>query len=131
MGKRNAPPPPDILRKSGPQKDRTKYDRKKVFVWSPMVAEPVAVRYAWATSPLGNLKVHGLPSLPLHSFRTDAWDLPETDDPSQPASDRATTRRLEQDSIKHCEHRRTEEAKRAAEILERLKTLGKVAPKAD
>lgn len=29
MGKRSAPPPPDILRKSGPQKDRTKYDRKR------------------------------------------------------------------------------------------------------
>ena len=29
MGKRHAPPPPDILRKSGPQKDRSKYDRKK------------------------------------------------------------------------------------------------------
>jgi len=30
MGKRKAPPPPDILRKSGPQKDRSKYDRKRV-----------------------------------------------------------------------------------------------------
>jgi len=28
--KKNAPPPPDILRKSGPHKDRTKYDRKRV-----------------------------------------------------------------------------------------------------
>jgi hypothetical protein len=26
---KNAPPPPDILRKSGPHKDRTKYDRKR------------------------------------------------------------------------------------------------------
>ncbi|MBN1418046.1 MAG: hypothetical protein JXP34_04680, partial [Planctomycetes bacterium] len=25
-----------------------KYDRKKLFVWSPLVGEPVAVRYAWA-----------------------------------------------------------------------------------
>ncbi len=30
MMKKNAPPPPDILRKSGPHKDRTKYDRKRV-----------------------------------------------------------------------------------------------------
>ena len=30
MAKRPAPPPPDILRKSGPQKDRSKYDRKRV-----------------------------------------------------------------------------------------------------
>jgi len=28
--KKNAPPPPDILRKSGPHKDRKKYDRKRV-----------------------------------------------------------------------------------------------------
>jgi hypothetical protein len=28
--KKNAPPPPEILRKSGPHKDRTKYDRKRV-----------------------------------------------------------------------------------------------------
>jgi len=27
---RSMPPPPDILRKSGPHKDRTKYDRKRV-----------------------------------------------------------------------------------------------------
>jgi hypothetical protein len=28
--KKNAPPPPEILRKSGPHKDRKKYDRKRV-----------------------------------------------------------------------------------------------------
>jgi len=28
--KKTAPPPPDILRKSGPHKDKKKYDRKKV-----------------------------------------------------------------------------------------------------
>ena len=30
MGKKPAPPPPDVLRKSGPHKDRSKYDRKRV-----------------------------------------------------------------------------------------------------
>jgi hypothetical protein len=29
MGKKTAPPPPDVLRKSGPHKDRSKYDRKR------------------------------------------------------------------------------------------------------
>lgn len=29
MGKPHAPRPPDILRKSGPHKDRSKYDRKR------------------------------------------------------------------------------------------------------
>ena len=28
--KKHAPPPPDILRKSGPHKDKKKYDRKRV-----------------------------------------------------------------------------------------------------
>jgi hypothetical protein len=28
--RKHTPRPPDILRKSGPQKDRTKYDRKRV-----------------------------------------------------------------------------------------------------
>jgi len=54
-----------------------KCDFKKIYVWSPLVKEPVAVRYAWATSPMGNLKVNGRDYLPLHSFRTDNWDWPE------------------------------------------------------
>ena len=44
----------------------------QILVSSPLVKEPVAVRYSWATSPMGNLKVNGLPSLPLHNFRTDS-----------------------------------------------------------
>ncbi|MEA3367256.1 MAG: hypothetical protein U9R68_03970, partial [Planctomycetota bacterium] len=105
-----------------------KYDRTKLFVWSLLVKQPVAVRYAWATSPMGNLKVNGLPWQPLHSFRTDTWDLPEPDDPSQPGVSRAQSRQLEQDSIKYCEHRRMEEAKRAVEILRQLEMLGKKDP---
>ena len=30
MGKKKTPPPPDILRKSGPHKDNKKYDRNRV-----------------------------------------------------------------------------------------------------
>ncbi|KPK50307.1 MAG: hypothetical protein AMK72_02490 [Planctomycetes bacterium SM23_25] len=104
-------------------------DTKTIYLWSPLVKEPVAVRYAWATSPMGNLKVNGQPWQPLHSFRTDTWDLPEPDDPSQPAMSREQGRQMERDSIKYCEQRRMEEAKRAVEILERLKTLGKEKPK--
>ena len=103
---------------------------KTIYVWSPLVREPVAVRYAWATSPMGNLKVNGLPWQPLHSFRTDTWDLPEHDDPSQPAPGKST-REMELDSIKYCEHRKMEEAKRAVEILERLKTLRTSESKTD
>ena len=51
---------------------------KQILVSSPLVKEPVSVRYAWARSPMGNLKVEGKPWQPLHSFRTDQWDfLPE------------------------------------------------------
>ena len=43
----------------------------KVEVWSDKVAEPVAVRYAWADNPVCNLySAEGLPATP---FRTDDW----------------------------------------------------------
>ncbi|MGP0069985.1 MAG: sialate O-acetylesterase [Isosphaeraceae bacterium] len=43
----------------------------KVEVWSDKVAEPVAVRYAWADNPVCNLySSEGLPATP---FRTDDW----------------------------------------------------------
>jgi len=48
---------------------------KQIFVSSPLVKEPAAVRYAWARSPMGNLKVNGMPWQPLHSFRTDTIDF--------------------------------------------------------
>jgi sialate O-acetylesterase len=48
---------------------------KQVLVSSPLVKEPVSVRYAWARAPMGNLKVNGIPWQPLHSFRTDAIDF--------------------------------------------------------
>ena len=46
-------------------------DRDQVEVWSDDVANPVAVRYAWADNPVCNLcDVKGLPANP---FRTDDW----------------------------------------------------------
>ncbi len=48
---------------------------KQILVSSPLVKEPVSVRYAWARAPMGNLKVNGIPWQPLHSFRTDAIDF--------------------------------------------------------
>ena len=44
---------------------------KQIVVSSPLVMKPQSVRYAWARSPMGNLKVNGIPWQPLHSFRTD------------------------------------------------------------
>ena len=41
----------------------------EIEVWSDKVAEPVAVRYAWADNPVCNL--YGSDGLPLTPFRTD------------------------------------------------------------
>jgi sialate O-acetylesterase len=42
-----------------------------VEVWSEEVAEPVAVRYAWADNPVCNL--YSAEGLPVTPFRTDDW----------------------------------------------------------
>lgn len=44
----------------------------KVIVSSPDVANPVAVRYAWANNPVCNL--YNGANLPASPFRTDDWD---------------------------------------------------------
>ena len=106
------------------------FDATKVIVWSPLVKEPVAVRYAWATSPMGNLKVNGKPWLPLHSFRTDDWDWPESEDPAESLVDRGKSRAMQQEAAERCEYRSMEEAKRAVEILKQREMLGKKDPKA-
>ncbi len=52
---------------------KAKIEGQKVIVWNEGIAEPKAVRYAWATNPEGaNLvNAEGLPASP---FRTDAWN---------------------------------------------------------
>ena len=106
------------------------FDATKVIVWSPLVKEPAAVRYAWATSPMGNLKVNGKPWLPLHNFRTDNWDWPESEDPAETLVDRGKGRAMQQEAAERLEYRKTEEARQAVEILKRLQTLGKKDPTA-
>ena len=46
-----------------------------IEVWSDLVDDPVAVRYGWANWPTGNMV--GRERLPLETFRTDNWSLPE------------------------------------------------------
>ncbi len=42
-----------------------------IEVWSTVVPDPVAVRYAWADNPVANLQTkEGLPVTPV---RTDDW----------------------------------------------------------
>jgi sialate O-acetylesterase len=70
---------------------------KQILVSSPLVKEPVSVRYAWARSPMGNLKVNGIPWQPLHSFRTDTIDFtPEVahQDPDGPKKNSAAIKAL-------------------------------------
>lgn len=97
---------------------------KTVHVWSPLVPKPVAVRYAWGHSPMGNLKVQAYPDMPIPEFRTDTWDLTESDDLTDQGLTREFSKKWEADGKERLEFRRTEEAKRAQEIIERLKTLG-------
>jgi sialate O-acetylesterase len=105
--------------------NRWRPDHTIIHVWSPLVKQPVAVRYAWATSPMGNLKVNGLPSQPFPSFRTDTWEWPESDDPDESLV-RPKEKAIVKEAADRCEFRRTEEAKAAVQILERIRTLGQV-----
>jgi sialate O-acetylesterase len=101
---------------------------KTVHVWSPLVPKPVHVRYAWGNSPMGNLYVNGHQEMPIPEFRTDSWDLPESEDLTDQGLTREFGKQWNDDGKARLEYRRTEEAKRALEIIERLKTLGKPKP---
>jgi sialate O-acetylesterase len=103
------------------------FETTTIRVWSPLVEKPVAVRYAWATSPMGNLKVNGREWLPLQSFRTDEWDWPESEDPDELVLDRGAMREMQNEAAERLEFRQIEEAKRAVEVLERRKRLGRVS----
>lgn len=51
---------------------KAKVDGEKIEVWADGVAEPVAVRYAWADNPVCNMFSGA--GLPLTPFRTDDWE---------------------------------------------------------
>lgn len=61
---------------SGPDKKfvwaHTRIINDKVIVWSNMVSNPVAVRYAWADNPDG-ANLYNNEGLPASPFRTDDW----------------------------------------------------------
>lgn len=98
---------------------------KTVSVWSPLVSKPVHVRYAWGNSPMGNLYVNGHQEMPIPEFRTDSWDLPESEDLTDKGLTREFSNEWKADGTARIEYRRSEEAKIAPQIIERLKTLGK------
>lgn len=107
------------------KKDSRAKAYRTIQVWSPLVDKPVAVRYGWSNCPVGNLNCNRDQDIALPSFRTDSWDLPEEEDPAvKPISSELDKQRKE-DATARLEFRRVEEAKRALEVIERLKTLGK------
>ncbi len=87
------PPPPTELKGfaiAGADKNfvwaKAEIDGSDVLVSSDEVAEPVAVRYGWASNPPCNLyNKEGLPASP---FRTDDWPEPQ---PPAPAPAKPTT----------------------------------------
>ncbi len=64
----------DADRRWYPAKVLPDKDRKALEVWSDLVAEPVALRYGWASYPVANI---GPWENPLPPFRTDDWPLLE------------------------------------------------------
>jgi sialate O-acetylesterase len=98
------------------------YNNNMIYVWSPMVEAPQAVRYGWARSPMGNLKVNGKAWQPLHSFRTDEWDWPESKDPANNQSKPPYSRK---EGRQRAKQRRLWEAKHAVEVLKKRKKLEK------
>jgi len=45
----------------------------KIYVWSPKIKNPVAVRYAWSTNP-ENVNLYDSRGYPIAPFRTDNWN---------------------------------------------------------
>jgi sialate O-acetylesterase len=57
--------------------ERPVYDRTSIEVWNEQCVDPIAIRYAWARNPLGNLVNDNARMVPVPLFRTDNWDYPE------------------------------------------------------
>ena len=55
---------------------RPNVKERALDVWSDLVEKPVAVRYAWANFPTGNL---GSRIAPVPAFRSDSWPYPKTE----------------------------------------------------
>ena len=102
-----------------------------IRVWSPMVKKPVALRYAWSTSPLGNLKLRGDQDIPFPSFRTDEWDLPESEDPTEKVLTSTWSKERKEDAAARLDARRLKEAEMGQAFLEGLEKLAAPAEGAE
>jgi sialate O-acetylesterase len=48
-------------------------EKMQLYVWSPMVKVPLAVRYAFSNYPKTEGYLYNTAGLPVPSFRTDNW----------------------------------------------------------
>jgi hypothetical protein len=89
---------------------RDRRDEKLLKVWSPLVAKPLAVRYAWARNPIGNAvnSQHHERIIPVPSFRTDDWDWPEAPFKSDGADAEARHRKRRSEMRRRAEQRAKE-----------------------
>jgi sialate O-acetylesterase len=85
-------------------------DFKRLVISNELVPKPVAVRYAWAQNPLGNLgnRAHHERMIPVPAFRTDKWTIPFG--PESKAADRNAFNKLRQDAQLQTKKRKKLEA---------------------
>jgi hypothetical protein len=69
---------------------------------------------------MGNLKLNGDEDIPFPSFRTDAWDLPESEDPAVSMMGRPWNSQQKADAQARFEARRFKEVDMGRKLLERL-----------
>ncbi len=100
-----------------------------VEVWSDLIDDPVAVRYGWANWPTGNLV--GRERLPLPTFRTDEWPLPEGESYSEEAKQRSRENidHLKQEGERHALDRKIRQMEIDLPLHERELYLGKLGSK--
>jgi sialate O-acetylesterase len=58
-------------------RNRPRFNRRKLVLSSPLVPEPVHFRYAWGRNPLANLQAAGNKDIPFATQRSDSWKLEE------------------------------------------------------
>lgn len=106
--------------------NRDQIDRKRMVVWCDLVEEPVALRYAWARNPMGNVGnwKHMERMIPLPCFRTDDWEMPWGPECEALKGDlykskgRQMFHELRKNAEKQIKKRKIEEAKLVLETLD-------------
>ena len=101
---------------------RIQYDRKRLVLTSPMVANPTQFRYAWGRNPLANLQATGNKDLPFATQRSDNWIMEQVpfgvlDENATLPISRADRGKILQALRQQDKERRLAEAKRIVEEL--------------